>query len=138
MTERHAGTGGSVPPLTRADVERLLSQLESSARLDVSFHNLQQIDLSYMDLEGANLRGADLQGANLSTAQLHGPELRGATLYRTELFARRVKQTHRGMVPRKRLASAKRMLIQERSSPMQGHGVKQGKKMLSDREAYLL
>jgi hypothetical protein len=31
-TERQAGTGGSVPPLTRADVERPRSKVERSKR----------------------------------------------------------------------------------------------------------
>src|SRR6266849_445835 len=217
-TQRQAGTGGSVPILTRADVELLRSKVESSTKLDLSFQNLQHIDLSYMDLQGANLRGADLQGAHLrgtnlsdtdldganlsrahlsdneanrvnlhqaklsyatlrgldlhgfdlmeldlrnvdlngtdlrdallhgadlrgadlSTAQLHGPELRGAKLYNDALFGDRLKQTHQGMTTRKRLASANPMLIQESSSPTQGHRVKQIKKTLSDREAYNL
>ncbi len=227
-TQRQAGAGGSVPLLTRADVELLRSKVESSTRLDLSFQNLQYIDLSYMDLQGANLRGADLQGAHLrgtnlsdtdlrganlsdadldganlsrahlsdnqanrvnlhlaklsyatlrgldlrgfdlteldlrnadlngtdlrdallrgadlrgadlSTAQLHGPELRGAKLYSDKLFGDRLKQTHRGMSTQKRLASAKPMLTQEISSPTQEHGVKQIKKTLSDREAYIL
>src|SRR5258708_4150673 len=212
-TQRQAGRGGSVPILTRADVELLRSKVESSTRLDLSFQNVQHIDLSYMDLQGANLRGSDLQGAHLSdavleganmsrahlsdieakcvnlhqaklsyatlrgldlrgfdlteldlrnvdlngtdlrdallhgadlrgadlsTAQLHGPELRGAKLYNDALFGDRLKQTHQGMTTRKRLASANPMLIQERSSPTQGHGVKQIKKTLSDREAYNL
>jgi Pentapeptide repeats (8 copies) len=128
-TERQAGTGGSVPPLTRADVERLRSKVESAAQLDLSLQNLQHVDLSYLDLQGTNLRGADLQGADLSTAQLHGPELRGARLYRDELFSNRMKHARRGISTQKRLTPAE---------PLQGQAVKQSKKALSDREAYLL
>ena len=48
-TERRAETGGSVPPLTRADVERLRSKVEGAAQLDLSLQNLQHSDLSYQD-----------------------------------------------------------------------------------------
>ncbi len=226
-TEEQAGTGKSVFPLTRTDVELLLSRVGSSAKLDLSLQNLKQIDLSYMDLRGANLRGADLQGAylrganlsdtdlqganlsgadldganlshahlgdneanrvnlhraklsyamlrgldlrgfdltelnlqnadlngtdlrnallrgtdlcgaDLSTALLHGPELRGARLYRDE-FGDRLKRTHRGILKQQKLASGGSMLVQETSSAIQGHDIKQIKKTLSDREAYIL
>ena len=79
-TERQAGTGGSVPPLTRADVEQLRSKVESAAQLDLSLQNLQHVDLSYLDLQGANLRGADLQGAQLRGTNLSEADLRGANL----------------------------------------------------------
>ncbi len=59
-SERHVGAGKSVFPLTRADVERLRSNVENAAQLDLRFQNLQHIDLSYMDLQGANLQGADV------------------------------------------------------------------------------
>lgn len=226
-TERHVGTGGPVPPLTRADVELLLSKVERSSEIDVSFQNLQHINLSYLDLRGANLRGTNLQGANLrgtnlsetdlheanlseadldgadlsrahlgdheanrvnlhhaklsyatlrdldlhgfdlteldlqnadlngtdlrdavllgadlrgadlSTSQLHGPELHGATLSRIELCDNRSKQTHRVISPRKRLTAVEPSLVQEGLSLIPEQGVKQSKKMLSDREAYI-
>ncbi|HEX6556498.1 MAG TPA: pentapeptide repeat-containing protein [Ktedonobacteraceae bacterium] len=226
-TERHIGAGKSAFPLTRADVERLRSNVENPVQLDLRLQNLQHIDLSYMDLQGANLRGANLQGANLrgtnlsetdlqganlsdadldgadlsrahlgdteadrvnlhraklsyatlrgldlrrfdlteldlsnadlngtdlrdavlrgadlqgadlSTAHLNGPELRGAILHRGVFFGDKGKQTDRGKVTRKRLPPAQPALLQEWSSPLQGHEAKQIKKALTDREAYL-
>jgi uncharacterized protein YjbI with pentapeptide repeats len=227
-TERHAGAGRPVSPLTRADVELLRSNVKNFARLDLSFQNLQHSDLSYMDLRGANLRGADLQGANLrgtnlsyadlqeahlryadldgadlsrahlgdteanrvdlhhaklryatlreldlrgfdlaglnlqnadlngsdlrdallrgtnlqgadlSTAQLRGPELREAKLYRDELFDDRPERTQRGTTTQKEFAPGGSMLTQERPSSVQRRETKQIKKMLADREAYIL
>jgi uncharacterized protein YjbI with pentapeptide repeats len=227
-TERDAGTGGSVPPLTRADVEVLLSKIEGPDKLDLSFQHLQFIDLSYMDLQGSNLRGADLHGANLrgtnlcdadlqeanlrhadldganlthahlgeteatrvklqqtklsyavlreldlrgfdlshldlrhadfhgtdlrgailrgsdvrgadlSTAVLQGPELRGAILLKERPFGERVKQTPRSVISPGRMVSAQAVLGQESSSPTPGLEVQQPRKLLSDREAYLL
>src|SRR5260370_32166585 len=99
---------------------------------------LRNVDLKGPDLGDALLDGADLRGVDMSTFQLHGRELRGAKLYNYALFGDRLKQTHQGMTTRKRLASANPMLIQERSSPTQGHWVKQIKKTLSDQEAYNL
>jgi uncharacterized protein YjbI with pentapeptide repeats len=227
-TESDAGTEESVPPLTRADVELLLSNVEGPDKLDLSFHQLQFSDLSYMDLQGANLRGADLQGANLrgtnlcdahlqganlgnadldganlshahlgeteanrvnlrqanlsyamlreldlrgfdlseldmhnadlygtdlrdailrgsdlrgaelSTALLHGPELLGAILFSEKRLGERVKLAHRSVITYNRIDSAEPVLGQESSSPIKGLGVKQHRKILSDREAYLL
>ena len=60
------------PPLTRADVERLLREAGSPDKLDLSGRNLNGIDLSEFNLVGANLSGANLGGANLREAlQLH-------------------------------------------------------------------
>ena len=83
--ERHVGAGRPVSPLTRADVELLLSNGEGSARLDLSFQNLQHCDLSYMDLQGANLQEADLQAANLRGTNLSGANLQGANLSGADL-----------------------------------------------------
>lgn len=81
--------------LTRADVERLLSQVASTAGLDLSGRNLQHVNLSYEDLQGAtfyhadlreaNLRGASLKGADLSGANLSGADLDGADLSNARL-----------------------------------------------------
>ena len=83
--DRQPDTNRSDSPLTRADIERLRSQVDSSARLDLSYQNLQGIDLAYFNLQGANLRGANLQkanlrGTNLSSADLRRASLRGADL----------------------------------------------------------
>jgi hypothetical protein len=72
-------------PLTRPDVEGLLSRVASSADLDLSRQNLQQINLSYEDLRGATLYYADLCGANLRGAKLNGADLRGANLSEADL-----------------------------------------------------
>src|SRR6266849_5494311 len=93
-TQRQAGRGGSVPILTRADVELLRSNVESSTRLDLSFQNLQHIDLSYMDLQGANLRGADLQGAHLRGTNLSDTELQGANLSDADLDGANLSRAH--------------------------------------------
>jgi Pentapeptide repeats (8 copies) len=95
-TERQAGTGGSVPPLTRADVERLRSKVESAAQLDLSLQNLQHVDLSYLDLQGANLRGADLQGAQLRGTNLSEADLRGANLSDADLDGADLSCAHLG------------------------------------------
>jgi uncharacterized protein YjbI with pentapeptide repeats len=226
-TERHTGAGKSDLPLTRADVEQLLSAIENTAQLDLHLQNLQHIDLSYMDLQGANLQGADLQGANLrginlsganlqaanlseadldgadlsrallgdteasrvklyraklshatlreldlhgfnltgldlrnanlngtnlrgavlrgadlqgadlSTAHLNGSELRGAILHRGAFLRNEGGQMGRGKVPRKQIAPAQAILIEEHSSPREGQEGKQSKQLFSDREAYL-
>src|SRR5439155_352797 len=129
-SERHVGAGKSVSPLTRADVERLRSNVENAAQLDLRFQNLQHIDLSYMDL----------QGADLSTAHLNGPELRGASLHRVHrgaFFGDRGEQIGQGKVTRKRSIKAQSMLIEELSSPHQGQEGEQARQMFSDRDAYL-
>jgi hypothetical protein len=95
-TERHTGAGKSAFPLTRADVERLRSQGEPAARLDLRFQNLQQIDLSYMDLQGANLQGADLQAANLRGTKLRGANLQGANLSGADLDGADLSRAHLG------------------------------------------
>lgn len=110
--ERSIGTGKPASPLTRADVELLLSKLEPAATVDLSFHNLEHCNLSYLDLQGANLRGANLQGANLrgtnlskanlqeanlSDADLDGADLSGARLGEHEanrVALRRAKLSH--------------------------------------------
>ncbi|HLI08471.1 MAG TPA: pentapeptide repeat-containing protein [Ktedonobacteraceae bacterium] len=58
-------TNEEIPPLTRADVEQLRREVESSAMLDLSARNMGGINLSYFDLQGANPRDADLREANL-------------------------------------------------------------------------
>ena len=83
--EKPIGAGKSGAPLTRADVERLQSNVEHAAQLDLCSRNLQQIDLSYMDLQGADLRGADLQGANLRGTNLKGANLQAANLSGADL-----------------------------------------------------
>ncbi len=84
----------SASPLTRMDVELLISKVESSADLDLSFQNLKHIDLSYMDLHGANLRGADLQGAYLRGANLSDAYLQGANLSKTDLDGADLSRAH--------------------------------------------
>jgi Pentapeptide repeats (8 copies) len=66
-------------PLTRTDVERLLREVGSSNRLDLSGRNLKGIDLAYLNLKGANLSGANLDDANLSGANLDDANLSGAS-----------------------------------------------------------
>ncbi len=92
--ERHAGTGRSLPPLTRTDVELLCKKVEGSSKLDVSFQNLQNIDLSYMDLHGANLRGANLQGANLRGTNLSDTDLQEANLSEADLDGADLSRAH--------------------------------------------
>ncbi len=72
-------------PLTRDDVERLLSQVASAAELDLSGRNLQQVNLAYEDLRGAILSHANLRGANLRGARLNRADLRGADLSSADL-----------------------------------------------------
>jgi len=95
-SERHVGAGKSVSPLTRADVERLRSNVENAAQLDLRFQNLQHIDLSYMDLQGANLQGADLQAANLRGTNLSGANLQAANLSETDLDGADLSRAHLG------------------------------------------
>ncbi len=64
-SENYPEAGEADAPLTRADVERLLSSVTHAAQLDLRFRNLRRIDLSYLDLQGVNLQGANLQEANL-------------------------------------------------------------------------
>jgi hypothetical protein len=86
--------GRSASPLTRADVEQLLSKVESSVGLDLSFQNLKRIDLSYMDLRGANLRGADLQGAYLRGTNLSDTDLQGTNLSDADLDGANLSRAH--------------------------------------------
>lgn len=72
-------------PLTRFDVERLLQEVGSTDKLDLSDRNLMRIDLSNFDLTRANLRGANLRRANLYRANLMGIYLHGADLYKANL-----------------------------------------------------
>jgi uncharacterized protein YjbI with pentapeptide repeats len=84
-SERCIGTGTSASPLTRTDVELLLSRVPPAAPVDLSFHNLEQCNLSYLDLQGANLRGANLQGANLRGTNLSKADLQEANLSDADL-----------------------------------------------------
>jgi uncharacterized protein YjbI with pentapeptide repeats len=97
-------------PLTRADVELLLSQLEHSAQLDLSSRDLQQIDLSYMDLRGANLQKADLRGANLRGTNLSGADLSGADLGGADLDGADLSRAHLGDTEAKRVRFARAKL----------------------------
>jgi uncharacterized protein YjbI with pentapeptide repeats len=76
--DTHSNTGKGDRPLTREDVERLLTQAGNSEKLNLSNRNLFKADLSGLNLRGANLRGANLRGANLRGANLRGANLRGA------------------------------------------------------------
>jgi uncharacterized protein YjbI with pentapeptide repeats len=104
---------------------------------DLTELDLRNADLNGTDLRGAVLRGADLQGADLSTARLNGPELRGAILHRSTFLGYRAGEGGRGKVPRKRATPTQAMLVEECSSPFQGHEGGRSKRMFSDREAYL-
>jgi len=84
-SERSFGTGTSASPLTRTDVELLLSRVPPAAPVDLSFHNLEQCNLSYLDLQGANLRGANLQEANLRGTNLSKADLQEANLSDADL-----------------------------------------------------
>lgn len=95
-TEESTGTGKSAFPLTRVDIERLLSTVEKSAQLDLHLQNLREIDLSYMDLQGTNLQGADLQGANLRGANLSEVDLQGANLSEADLDGADLSHAHLG------------------------------------------
>ncbi len=71
--------------VTRTDVVRLLEEVGSPEKLDVSGQNLQGINLMNFNLRGSNLSQAriceaNLCGANLSKADLHGADLRGTYL----------------------------------------------------------
>ncbi|MDQ2713640.1 MAG: pentapeptide repeat-containing protein [Chloroflexota bacterium] len=92
----HIRAARSAAPLTRADVELLRSNVESSAQLDLSLQNLRHIDLSYIDLHGANLRGAKLQGANLRGTNLSDTDLQGADLSNADLNGADLSRTHLG------------------------------------------
>jgi uncharacterized protein YjbI with pentapeptide repeats len=71
--------------LTRTDVMRLLQNVGSPERLDVSGQNIRAINLVNCNLQGTNLNqasicAANLCGTNLSQADLHGADLRGTYL----------------------------------------------------------
>ncbi|GCE24112.1 pentapeptide repeat-containing protein [Dictyobacter kobayashii] len=83
--ERPAGLGKSTVPLTRADVELLLSKVDDPAQLNLSFQHLEHCNLSYLDLRGANLRGASLHAANLRGTNLGGAHLQAANLSEADL-----------------------------------------------------
>jgi len=72
-------------PLTREDVERLLQEAGSSAKLVLQGRNLEGIDLSGLDLSNASFYGADLSGANLSNANLSQIKLDFANLSEANL-----------------------------------------------------
>jgi 3-oxoacyl-[acyl-carrier protein] reductase len=79
-SENHPEAGEADAPLTRADVERLLSSITHAAQLNLRFRNLRRIDLSYLDLQGINLQGANLEGANLRGTNLREASLQEANL----------------------------------------------------------
>lgn len=91
--ERHTG---AATPLTRADIELLLSQGERSTALHLRSRNLQYSDLSYMDLQGADLQEADLRGANLRGTNLSGTDLQGADLSEADLDGADLSRAHLG------------------------------------------
>ncbi len=68
------------PPLTRAQVQRILT---TSKNFD--FQNLSGLNLQTIDLTGASLKGSDLSGANLSGARLERANLAEANLRRANL-----------------------------------------------------
>lgn len=68
------------PPLTRAQVQRILT---TSKNLD--FQNLSGLNLQTIDLTGASLKGSDLTGVNLSGARLERANLAEANLRRANL-----------------------------------------------------
>jgi uncharacterized protein YjbI with pentapeptide repeats/class 3 adenylate cyclase/CHAT domain-containing protein len=68
------------PPLTRAQVQRILT---TSKNLD--FQNLSGLNLQTIDLTGASLKGSDLSGVNLSGARLERANLAEANLRRANL-----------------------------------------------------
>ncbi len=92
--ERHDGTGGSLPPLTRTDVERLLEKAGNASQSDLRLQNMHSIDLSYMDLHGADLRGANLQRANLRGTNLSDTELQEADLSDADLDGADLSHAH--------------------------------------------
>ena len=63
-------TGREDRPLTRADVERLLHEVGSPDKLDLSSRNLEGIDLTHFNLSRVTLTGANLSAADLSAAHL--------------------------------------------------------------------
>lgn len=71
--------------VARTDVVRLLQEVGSPKKLDLSRQNLRGINLVNFNLRGANLSEAqvceaNLCGANLSKADLHGADLSGTYL----------------------------------------------------------
>lgn len=85
-------------PLTRADVEHLITQVGSSERLNLHGRNLQGADLSRFDLHGADLsvtdlRSSDLTQANLQAVNLHQANLSGARITGAQLWGAYLKET---------------------------------------------
>jgi uncharacterized protein YjbI with pentapeptide repeats len=78
-------TGTEDQPLTRSDVERLLREVGSSEKLNLSSRNLNGIDLLAFDLTGANLSNANLGGAILREAVLIRVNMRNADLRQADL-----------------------------------------------------
>ena len=78
--------------LTRADVEDLLHDVDSTDQLNFSNQCLIDIDLRGVNLSGANLSGANLSGANLSGADLSGANLSGANLIDATLSGANLRQ----------------------------------------------
>ncbi len=91
-------TGQADRPLTRADVERLITQVGSPDQLNLHGKNLRGADLSHLDLHGADLsfadlRGADLTQANLAEVNFHRANLADAKLSDAHLWGAYLKET---------------------------------------------
>ena len=74
-TQSDTFTDKEEKPLTRSDVEKLLAEVGSSDKLDLTNKDLSHIDLSNLSLEKANLYGTNLSEANLYRANLSGASL---------------------------------------------------------------
>lgn len=94
----YEGRSGAEAPLTRADIEQLLSQIGHTAQLPLRACNLRSSDLSYMNLQGADLRGADLRGANLRGTNLSGADLQGADLSEADLDGADLSRAYMGEI----------------------------------------
>ena len=85
--ETYTPTNSTNQPLTRADIEILLQEVESTDKLDLSWQNMRGIDLSELDLVGVNLSYANLMTANLSETNLSKAKLIGSNLCGANLIA---------------------------------------------------
>jgi len=83
--DTHREMGGEGRPLTRADVEHRLREVDGFEKLNLALANLEGVDLSHFDLSGADLSGANLIRANLIWADLRGADLSDANLSRATL-----------------------------------------------------